>query len=239
MKLEELHGFTCYNFKKVVARSPLSTANNCLILESNARPDYYAKKNFPPNKRDDEMHLYIPIRKSMNCFQDIIFRETCCFNKKYNTDVHITPGQMTYENKSRQVVRIRASEKEQIPNIIKDLKTLEIDFLKDTKVSEYESVIFFKKYTEFKELEDGVYQDVSRPFRYFFTINKKVDLETFIKGVKTIKNNCDFHMFDTFLAFTFVKDRVQDFIGISSEHCDINRFSELESNIKKVFNNLK
>lgn len=235
MKLDELHGFTCYNFKKELARSPLSSEHKCLILESDPTPDYYAKGNFPPNKRDAEMHLYIPVKKNVNCFQDIIFRETCCFNEKHKADIHVTPGQIIFENENHQVVRIRGGEMKYITILLKDLKNLGLEFMKDEKVKQYESVIFFKKYTEFNELAEGVYQDKSRPFRYFFAIEKHIDLNTFLKGMKKIKNSCDFHMFDTFLSFTFVKNRVQDFVGIYSEHCDVNRFDELKNNISKEF----
>ena len=43
-------------------------------------------------------------------------------------------------------------------------------------------------------------------------------------------------MFDAFLSYTFTGHKVQDFIGIHSEHCDTNRFAELRNNIAKIFN---
>ncbi len=42
-------------------------------------------------------------------------------------------------------------------------------------------------------------------------------------------------MFDAFLSYTFTGHKVQDFIGIHSEHCDKNRFADLKKNIQEVF----
>jgi len=236
MKLAELHGFTCHNFKKQVARSPLSEKYKCLILETDPTPDYYAQSNFPPNKRDDEMHLYIPVKENINCFQDLVFRETCCFNEDNNANVHITPGQIIFENENYQVIRIRGNEMNYVEKILNDFKEIGFRFLKDQKVKQYESTFYFKKYIEFDEIEEGVYHDKNRPYRYYFAIDKHIDLDTFLKGVKTIKNNCDYHMFDAFLSYTFTGYKVQDFIGIHSEHCDTNRFAELKNNIAEIFN---
>ncbi len=235
MNEAELHGLTCYNFIKEVARSPLSSEIKYLVLESDPTPDYYTRSNFPPNKRDAEMHLYLPIKKQVNCFQDIVLRETCCFNEEYKSDIHVTPGQMIFQNENLQAIRIRGSEMNYLPMLIEDLQKLGIEFMKDTKVKQYKSTIFYKKFTEFVKIEEDVYQDKDNVFRYFFAINCHIELDTFLKGMKTIKNNCDFHLFDSFLSFMFIKNKVQDFIGVYSEHCDKNRFGDLKQQIKEVF----
>ena len=237
MKDVDINGFTCYNFKKEVARSPLSSDLKCLVLETDPTPDYYAKGNFPPNKRDADMHLFLPIRNQINCFQDIVLRKTCCLSEEHNTDLHVTPGQMIWKNENRQCIRIRGSEKSFLPQIIKELQKMGIEFMKDITVNMYESTIFYKKYTEYVNIEEDVYQDKNNPFRYFFVITNHIELDTFLKRMNTIKNNCDFHMFDSFLTYTFIKDKVQDFIGVYSEHCDKNRFGDLKTQIKEEFNN--
>ncbi len=237
MKTAELNGLTCYNFKKEVAHSPLSSELKCLILESDPTPDYYALNNFPPNKRDSEMHLFLPIKKSLNCFQDIVLRKTCCLNETFATDLHVTPGQLIFRNENHQCIRVRASETKHLKAVKDELEKIGIEFMSDTKINQYETTIFYKKYTEFVKIEENVYQDKANANRYFFPISNHIELNEFLEGIKTIKNNCDYHRFDSFLSFIFIKEKVQDFIGIYSEHCDKTRFGELKEQIKKIFNN--
>ncbi len=58
MKDTIIGGMTCFRFEKKMDKSPLSSKNGCLILESDPNPDYYAKGNFPPNKHDKSWHLF-------------------------------------------------------------------------------------------------------------------------------------------------------------------------------------
>ena len=64
---------------------------------------------------------------------------------------------------------------------------------------------------------------------------KFIELEDFVKGMENIKFNCDFHLFDSFLAEIFIDKDVYDFIGVYSKHCDKERFAELKQEIKKQF----
>ncbi|OYT12853.1 MAG: hypothetical protein B6I19_08175 [Bacteroidetes bacterium 4572_114] len=108
-------------------------------------------------------------------------------------------------------------------------------FYPDKKVDAYTSFIFFKKYTSFINIEKGVYQDESNQHRFFFEIPKQIEFNQFKKGMEQIKNNCDYHLFDSFLVFLFYKNKIKDFIGIYSQHCDKSRFGELKQEIKKHF----
>lgn len=55
---------TCFRFEKKMDKSPLSSKNDCLLLESDPKPDYYAKGNFPPNQHDKSWYLYFPIKNT-------------------------------------------------------------------------------------------------------------------------------------------------------------------------------
>jgi len=70
---------------------------------------------------------------------------------------------------------------------------------------------------------------------YFFEVPRLINFDEFLAGMEKIKNNCNYHLFDSFLTSIFLKDYTQDFIGIYSEHCDKSRFDELAKEIKKVF----
>lgn len=236
MKIENIEGLTCFSFEIPVATSPLSGDWNYLILESDPTPDYYAIGNFPPNKkRIMDRHLYLPIKKDISCFQDVIYRKAIDIIKELGPGISIYPGQMTMQNQHHQCIRLNTKSTEHIPYIIKELETLGIDFYSDKKLSMYTSFIFYKKYTEYKCLEEGVYQDKNNTKRYFFNIQHQIEFSQFKNKMEMIKTNCDFHLFDSFLVSLFYKNEIIDFIGIYSEHCDKSRFGELKQEIAKNF----
>lgn len=235
MRNLDLQCLTRYNLKRNVARSPLSTQIKYLILETDPTPDYYARNNFPPNKRDRNMHLYIPIKHHINNFQEIVLTNICLLNKKHKTNFHVNPGHMIFQKKNYQCIRIKETDTNTLQIIIDEFKALGLSFFKDTKVKIFESSIFYNQYTEFLEIEDGVYQDKNNEFKFFFTISNHVELDEFLSKIKDIKNNCDYHLFDAFSSYMFVKDKMLCFAGIYSENCDKARFGELKENLEKSF----
>lgn len=229
-------GITCFNVRLELSRNELSNSLKKLVLESNATPGYYSKQNFPPNKQaTQDRHLYLVVKKSVNCFQDIVLRHASHINKKYNQKLHIAPGQLDLFNESHQCIRVNTSDTDNIENLIADLGKLGIEFLPDKKVEPYKSHIFFKKYVEFLEIQPQVYQDNENPYRFFFKIPKCIEFDEFERSVEKIKNNCKFHLFDAFLNHFFMKDSVQDLVGIYSKHCDPERFQEFKKEINALF----
>ncbi|MEN8125435.1 MAG: hypothetical protein ABFR32_09930 [Bacteroidota bacterium] len=236
MKNIELKGLTCFNVNLKVGRSPLSENTKYLILESDPNPDYYSKSNFPPNKEHiGDKHLYFLVKNHLNCFQDIILRNSKKIRDKFNNEMNIYPGYMTFQNNDIPCIRLNTTNADQISFLIKEIKNLGIKLVKDQKVNDYFSLIHFKKYIEFENIEEYVYRDKENPNRYFFKINKKIDFKDFIKGMDKIKNNCNFHLFDFFLADKFYDNEMLDFIGIYSRDCDKSRFGELKREIRKQF----
>jgi hypothetical protein len=122
-----------------------------------------------------------------------------------------------------------------MPAFIDELLGLGLKLFKDKKVEEYESVIYYKKYTGFINIGEGIYQDENNANRFFFEIPRQINFDDFLSGMERIKFSCDYHLFDSFLASIFIENSTQDFIGIYSEHCDKNRFAELKEEIVKVF----
>ena len=235
MKPIKFEGLTCFTFRSAVSHSHLSQEAKCLVLESGADPDYYAQHHFPPNKPSSRRHLFLPVKKDITCFQDSVIRAVVGIREKVNKHLHIYPGQIVFENKTRQCIHMQLEDLDLLEMLMHELKDKKIKFFSDKKVQSYESTMIFKKHTRYIELVDSVYQDAENENRYFFKIPNHIEFDKFEEGMKQIKINCDFHLFDTFLSHYFVKDTVEDFIGIYSKHCDQNRFIELQANIKKVF----
>ena len=232
----EFNGLTCFKEFLKVSRSPLSENMSCLILESDPNPNYYAKGNFPPNKEHvGDRHLYLLVKDHVNCFQDVILRNTNKIKRKFNSKMYIHPGFMSFQNKNISCIRLDATNTDQLAFLINELQNLGIKFLKDQKINDYESFINFKKYIKFEKIEDGIYRDKDNPNRFFFHVNRDIEFNDLVKGMERIKNNCDFHLFDSFLAEIFIDEEMFDFIGIYSKHCDKNRFGELKKEITKQF----
>ena len=236
MKKVEFEGLTCFTVDLEVGHSPLSEKFNCLVLESNPEPDYYALQNFPPNERHvSDRHIYLLAKDHKNCFQDIVLKASYKLKSRLRKDVRLFPGQMSFHNKDYQGIRINTSTVEVIPIIIDELKKDGIVLMGDRKVESYTSLIYYKKYLEFVELEEGVYQDNDNKNRYFFKIPNFVEFDEFRAKMDKIKNNCNYHLFDSFLASLFIKEAAHSFIGIYSKHCDKTRFGDLKKEITNLF----
>jgi len=235
MKTINFEGLTCFTVKVSLHHSDLSGGVKSLILESGADPDYYAQHHFPPNKSTDARHLYLPIKNSISCFQDVVIRAIVRIREKMGHGLDVFPGQIVYENKTMQCIHIQLKEEKRLKTIIEELQNRDIVFFSDKKVKAYESVAYYKKHTRFTRLQDGVYQDADNEDKFFFEIPHHIDFERFLKGMEQIKTDCNFHLFDSFLSHYFIKDTVKDFIGVYSSHCDQSRFAELKDNIKSIF----
>lgn len=237
METIKLEGLSCFKLELEVEQSPLSDSMNCLVLESNPRPVYYSRNNFPPKPEVfTDRHLYLLVKNSVNCFQDIILRNSCRIKKQFNFNMKIFPGSMTFQNKNFQCIRIDVSKIEQLSILIKELEKLGIKLLKNQKVKPYNSFINYKRYVEYVEIEENVFHDKENSNRYLFKINKQIEFQEFLEGIIKIKNGCNYHLFDSFLTDIFIKDEMIDFIGIYSKHCDENRFSELKQQISHIYN---
>lgn len=236
MKKVEFEGLTCFTVDLEVGHSPLSEILNCLVLESNPEPDYYALNNFPPNERYvNDRHIYLLAKYHKNCFQDIVLKASYKLKSRLHKDARIFPGQMTYHNKDYQAIRINTKTTKELPLLINELEKDGITLIGNRKIEPFESLIYYKKYLEFIELEDGVFHDNDNENRYFFKIPNFIEFLEFRIKMDKIKNNCNYHLFDSFLVSLFIKEAAHNFIGIYSKHCDRARFGELKKEINNLF----
>lgn len=235
MEINNLEGLTRYLLKRTVAHSPLSNHLKKLVLETDPVPDYYARGNFPPNKRDRNMHLYIPVKNNLADFCEKVLLMGRILNKKYDYNFHINPSQMVFNNQQCSCLRIRNEDITKLKIIIDEFSKQNFAFFDNKKVEMYESSIFYMHYTQFKRLDEDIYQDIDTEFKYFFAVNEHIGLDELLKRIQVIKNNCDFHLFDAFSAYLFGKYKIQDFVGIYSENCDSTRFPEFKVQLNKSF----
>jgi len=231
------NGVACYNVNVKLGKSELSDKTGLLVLETNHQPDYYSRAHFPPSKHQNNWRLFMIIKKHIDCFQDIVLKKAYQINKDLENPVEIMPGFIDFNNKRYQSIRINLSDTSLLKKIILELESIGLVFLSNKKAENYETTVFFKRYTELIEIQEDIYKDSMIPGHFFFPIDNNIEFNDFEKGIEKIKNSCNFHMFDSFLSFMFIEGgKGQDFVGIYSDHCDETRFKELKEHIKKAFN---
>lgn len=236
MKKNSLNGFACITSELEVGRFQHSAKFKYLILESDPLPRYYADSDIPDGEfHIGDHHFYLLIKNPLSCFQDVVLRHAIAIKEKHKLNLHIFPGQMTYQNKIHPCIRINTPETAQIEPVIKELIKVGIKFVNDTKVKPYLSRIQYKRYIEFVTLDSGIYQDSTNLYRFFIKMPGDIEFDRFQEIIKRIKNNCDFHLFDAFLTYLFYGDSILDFAGVYSTHCDQNRFVEFKTELEKEF----
>ncbi len=230
-------GYACFSFKVEVAPYPSTHKHEILVLESNPEPGYFSRGDFPQNLvKASDHHLYLLVKKPVSCFQEIVMKHSYYVKNKLNLNLHISPGQMTFQNKVYPCIRIRTTELEQLQPFIEDVKNLEIEFLHHKlfhKIEPYISFIQYKKFIEYEPIDEGIYRDVNDNNRHFVAIPGEIEFDAFEKIIETIKNNCDFNMFNSSLVYLPQKDNVAHFAAIYSKHCDEKRLPEFRDFIKK------
>ena len=226
--MDNIEGYACFAERLDFALAPFSAKGGVLILESDPEPGYFSKNGFPENlAHASDHHLYILTKHPVTCFQDWVIQHSFKVRDELKIDLHISPGQISFLNKQHNCIRIRTQEIENIGPFLKDLKDLDIEFIKHSKhVRPYNSVVHFKKHVKLSLLGEGVFSDVNDENCHFIKVPKSLEFEEFEKIVEKIKNNCGFNMFNVAYAVLPRRDEVMNFIAIYSTHCDETRLPE-------------
>lgn len=207
-----------------------------LLLHSGNASGYYSRGNFlHDQKKSKDFHLFLVVKKSPVCFQDLVIRESIKLSRDLDCDISLSPGQINFENKPTLMVRFRANNIEHVNAVVKALENQNIELVKDKKTEKYETLAFYKKYIEFKEIQEDVYQDNEVSARYFIKIPGLVSYDEFQKIINNIKNTSKYHMFDAFLVQLYYKNKMIDFAGIYSKNCNIDKFGDLKTEIIKQY----
>jgi len=239
MKNVKLFGLTCFKVKLEITRPQLGEGLKYLVLESDPNPNYYARNDFPPNtEHANNWHLYLLVKNKINCFQDVVLRNKDDIKKKAGLDSNknrLFPGSMTFKNETYQCIRIDTIDIDKLPRLVKELEKLGIKFVKEQKFKPYTSFVYYKRYVDYIKIDEGIYQDSIDPNRYFIHVNKHLEFDEFLTGMEQIKNKCEFHQFDAFLTDMIYKNKLHDFVGVYSKHCEQERLNELKKEIETTF----
>ena len=147
----------------------------------------------------------------------------------------MSPGQIIFENKPTPAIRFRPCEVEHLDAVVDALSKHDIKFIKDKKIEPFQTTAFYKRYVEFKKIQENVYQDNTIDSRYFIQIPGLISYEEFKGMMEKIKNTTKFKMFDYFLAQLYHQNKIIDFAGVYSTNCQIDMFEEFKTEINKKY----
>ena len=239
MKTIAFSRMICLSTELPMAAYPGGDQYKVMILESDPRPGYFAKGGFPEHlKHVHDHHLFVVIKHPVSCMQDKIIRNACRIKKEHNLSLHASPGQLTLFNETYPCIRIRTTEVDHLGVFISEFQKIGIEFMHRKEVKPYTSFIQFKKLIDFISLGEGIYQDANEKNRYFVSIPRDVEYDEFKTIINSVKNNCNFNMFDASLVYYHEKDGTHDMVTLYSEDCDETRLPEVKAFLEKEIEKL-
>ena len=236
MKNIPLSGFACFSQKLEVAPFTEKDFRNILILESDPQQGYFFGGKLPEKTLSGDHHLYLPIKQSIPCFQDKVIRYAHVIMLEQKHLLHVSPGQMTFENKPHACIRVRMNELGELNTFIDDMEALGIEFYCKRRfktVKPYISLVQFKKFIALEKLQEKVYRSLYDQHVHFVEISKDIDYSFFENLIEDIKNNCELNMFNTSLVYFHTLDKTIDFVAIYSHECNEERLPLLAEFLEK------
>lgn len=238
-----ISGYACVSKKLQVARFTGENPHNLLILESDPEQGYFFTGNLPGEMGNaSDHHLYFVVRKTIPCFQDRILRYAHKLKNEQQVQLHLLPGQMTFENEIHSCIRVRVSEVALLSSMVENLEEMGVEFFCQRHFKHfkpYASFIRFKKYIQIEEFEEDVFRDHNNKNIHYVKIPADIEFSLFETMIKDIKNNCELNMFSTSLVYFPLKDDIFDMVAIYSRECDEQRLPQLseflDKEIKRIF----
>ena len=98
-----------------------------MILESDPEQGYFFGGSLPENmNKANDHHLYLVVCKTIPCFQDRIIRHSHYIENERKLNLHISPGQMTFENETYSHILMRINELNLLKRFIDALEDMGI-----------------------------------------------------------------------------------------------------------------
>lgn len=237
MRSYEFSGLASFIKKSDLASFPHNLEQKFLILESDAGQGYFSEHGFPTKANTwKDHHLFLVVRNPVCCFDDHVQREVGYLSKKYQKYLRISPGTISYLNTPHQCIRFDESFFDIIPELAQKLEDYGIEYIPQKQVSQYNSLIHFKKFIEFKMIADEIYADAELYGRYFIKILSDIEFEQFEILQTAIHNNSGIVNFDTSLVYVPRRNGLTSFISIFSNEMDISGLQEIHGIIKHSMN---
>ena len=242
MKKPDLTGYACFSQKLKMDRFPASEQHNLLILESDPQQGYFFSGSLPEEMPlANDHHLYFVVRKAIPCFQDRILRHAHYLENELKLNLHISPGQMSFENENYSCIRVRINELGLIKDFIDKLEEMGIEFFCSRRFKHfkpYTSFVQFKKYVTLEEISEGVYRSITDKNSHYVTIPADIDYAVFETIIEDIKNNCELNMFNPALVYFHQRNKILNLAALYSKTCNEEKLPLLAEFLNKEIKRL-
>jgi len=232
-----ISGYASFSKKLEVARFTGENPQHLLILESDPEQGYFFAGHLPEVMGNaSDHHLYFVVRKTIPCFQDRILRYAHKLKNERQVHLHLSPGQMTFENEIHSCIRVRVREVALLSSMVENLEEMGIEFFCERHFKHfkpYASFIRFKKYIQIEEIEENVFRDRNHKNIHYVKIPADIEFSLFETMIEDIKNNCELNMFSSSLVYFPLKEDILDMVAIYSRDCDEQKLPQLAEFLDK------
>ncbi len=198
---------------------------DALILESSQPFPGYHGITLPADK---PLALYL-VLKSNHTDEEIIRAIQKIKNGK--TFVHFdgAPGTIDMNRKKVTVIRIKDAGYKDIPALLGKFANHGFVFAKYKETPAFDTLIKITKYFKIKEIDDGIFVDLTEECFHYIKIPVLPDWETFEDITKKIKYNIEDNNFDAALCSMYNQEGLIDFIRIFDENSGKNKMSYIKN----------
>jgi hypothetical protein len=243
MKKPDLSGFACLTEKLEMAPFPGESIHDLVVLESNPNQGYFFGGALPEEmKKANDHHLYLVVKETIPCFQDQIIRKAYTLQADNKINIHLSPGQIIFENEPHSSIRARVNEIYRLKDFIEELEDMGVEFYCKRRfkhIKPYTGLVSFKKYLELEKIGEAVYRNMNDAHVHFVEIPAFVDYPLFETMSEDIKNNCELNMFNMALVYIYSKEKVHNLAAIYSSDCNEERLPLLAEFLHKEIQRLQ
>lgn len=224
-KTEQMSPFVLnnLNFKELV------------IKDSYSYPGYYSETP-GENEKTIPDSLFVVLKNGTPRFDDQILRADSNIRKHVDYYFEINYSRITFLNIVTPCIRIRLKNSEHVPALIEELKNEGFVFEKHQDFKPYLSHIKVSKIIEFEDFTENVYKEKNFKNVYYVKVSKKIDWDSFVKIILSIRGTSQFKSFDAAHMSLYRKNGIQEFVRIYAKDFTIDDFEkfrvEFENKIK-------
>ncbi|MBG0781111.1 MAG: hypothetical protein H0S84_02460 [Bacteroidales bacterium] len=213
MEIQTLSSIGNISKRENLASVEHETHSSALVLESlHPFPGYHGTT--VPDRTDPKSLFLV----TKNIYSgDRIIRSIKQVKQNFPHFFDGAPGLINLYNKPTGVIRLKYLPYNLVGELISAFQDLGLEFIKNRKVNNYESIIKITKYFMLEKVSEGIWHDQNWKELYYLNLPLQLRWNSFEKITSSIKHNVDDNNFDAALTTLYDKDGVLDLVRIYDE----------------------
>lgn len=173
----------------------------------------------------DPRSLFLVTRHHYN--DDKVIRFIQGVKKTFAHTFDAVPGQITWQNRTYPVIRIRYIQHQYVAELVKSFSAQGAEFMSKQKISPFYGLIRITKYFNTEEVADGIYYDSDNNAFAYLRIDAHLRWSTFESITRHVKNNVEGFSFDAAQATMYDCSGILDFVRIYDEQRSQDKLSNI------------